>query len=143
MHGVAAAFWWLEVAAVTAKPLQQLEVLVAAMESSRWWCRQCNMLEEDGRMGLLARWWPSLAVEPGTPGTGEVAAGAGPPVIIKAAEEPGSPVYGMSVDSTWDSAAVLDVILFENVTKHIDKGRAMDVVYMDFSKAFDKVPHGR
>ena len=25
----------------------------------------------------------------------------------------------------------------------IDEGRAVDVVYMDFSKAFDKVPHGR
>ncbi|GCB63746.1 hypothetical protein scyTo_0000191 [Scyliorhinus torazame] len=24
----------------------------------------------------------------------------------------------------------------------IDAGRAVDVVYMDFSKAFDKVPHG-
>ena len=23
------------------------------------------------------------------------------------------------------------------------EGRAVDVVYMDFSKAFDKVPHGR
>ena len=32
---------------------------------------------------------------------------------------------------------------FEEVTKTIDKGRAVDVVYMDFSKAFDKVPHGR
>eukprot|EP00061_Rhincodon_typus_P013844 g40467.t1 len=26
--------------------------------------------------------------------------------------------------------------------KHIDEGRAVDVVYMDFSKAFDKVPYG-
>ena len=25
----------------------------------------------------------------------------------------------------------------------IDESRAVDVVYMDFSKAFDKVPHGR
>ena len=32
---------------------------------------------------------------------------------------------------------------FEEVTKMIDEGRAVDVVYMDFSKAFDKVPHGR
>jgi len=27
--------------------------------------------------------------------------------------------------------------------KMIVKGDAVDVVYMDFSKAFDKVPHGR
>ena len=32
---------------------------------------------------------------------------------------------------------------FEEVMKIIDEGRAADVVYMDFSKAFDKVPHGR
>ena len=32
---------------------------------------------------------------------------------------------------------------FKEVTKMIDEDRAMDVVYMDFSKAFDKVPHGR
>jgi len=25
----------------------------------------------------------------------------------------------------------------------IDEGRALDVVYIDFSKAFDKVTHGR
>jgi len=25
----------------------------------------------------------------------------------------------------------------------VDEGKAVDVVYMDFSKAFDKVPHGR
>ena len=27
--------------------------------------------------------------------------------------------------------------------KKVDEGSAVDVVYMDFSKAFDKVPHGR
>ena len=32
---------------------------------------------------------------------------------------------------------------FEGVTKKIDECSAVDVVYMDFSKAFDKVPHGR
>ena len=32
---------------------------------------------------------------------------------------------------------------FEHVTKCVDDGSAVDVVYMDFSKAFDKVPHGR
>ena len=30
---------------------------------------------------------------------------------------------------------------FEEVKKMIDEGRAVDVVYMDFSKAFDKIPH--
>jgi len=32
---------------------------------------------------------------------------------------------------------------FVEVTKYVDEGRAVDVVYMEFSKAFDKVPHGR
>ena len=32
---------------------------------------------------------------------------------------------------------------FEEVTKMIDEDRAVDIFYMDFSKAFDKVPHGR
>ena len=32
---------------------------------------------------------------------------------------------------------------FDKVTKQVDEGKAVDVVYMDFSKAFDKVPHGR
>eukprot|EP00061_Rhincodon_typus_P015190 g42725.t1 len=32
---------------------------------------------------------------------------------------------------------------FEEVTRRIDEGRAVDVIYMDFSKEFDKVPHGR
>eukprot|EP00061_Rhincodon_typus_P007882 g30008.t1 len=33
--------------------------------------------------------------------------------------------------------------LFEEVTKTIDEGRAVDIIYMDFRKASDKVPHGR
>eukprot|EP00061_Rhincodon_typus_P008165 g30545.t1 len=33
--------------------------------------------------------------------------------------------------------------LFEEVTKKIDDSRAVNIVYMDFSKAFDKVPHSR
>ena len=32
---------------------------------------------------------------------------------------------------------------FEHVTKCVDEGSEVDVVYMDFSKAFDKVPHGK
>eukprot|EP00061_Rhincodon_typus_P013114 g39283.t1 len=30
---------------------------------------------------------------------------------------------------------------FKEVTKVFDEGRAVDIVYMDFSKAFDKVSH--
>ena len=31
----------------------------------------------------------------------------------------------------------------EDVTSAIDEGKPVDVVYLDFSKAFDKVPHLR
>ncbi|CAM5148917.1 unnamed protein product [Eretmochelys imbricata] len=32
---------------------------------------------------------------------------------------------------------------FEGVDKHVDKGDPVDIVYLDFQKAFDKVPHQR
>ena len=32
---------------------------------------------------------------------------------------------------------------FEEITKWIDDGSPVDVVYLDFQKAFDKVPHQR
>ena len=31
----------------------------------------------------------------------------------------------------------------EQVTAALDRGKSVDVVYLDFAKAFDKVPHGR
>jgi hypothetical protein len=31
----------------------------------------------------------------------------------------------------------------EEVTKELDKGNAVDIIYLDFAKAFDKVPHRR
>src|SRR2546425_2979730 len=32
---------------------------------------------------------------------------------------------------------------FEEVTRNLDEGEAVDLVYLDFAKAFDKVPHHR
>ena len=32
---------------------------------------------------------------------------------------------------------------FEEITKWVDDGSSVDVVYLDFQKAFDKVPHQR
>ena len=44
----------------------------------------------------------------------------------------------------WGRSCLTDLTeFFEEVTKEIDEGRAVDVVYMDFSKKIDKVPHGR
>ena len=32
---------------------------------------------------------------------------------------------------------------FEEITKWVDDGSPVDVIYLDFQKAFDKVPHQR
>ena len=34
-------------------------------------------------------------------------------------------------------------IFFEEITKWIDEGSQVDIIYLDFRKAFDKVPHQR
>ena len=35
------------------------------------------------------------------------------------------------------------VCFFKEITKWVDDGSPVDVVYLDFQKAFDKVPHQR
>ena len=35
------------------------------------------------------------------------------------------------------------VMFFEEITKWVDEGPPADVIYLDFQKAFDKVPHQR
>eukprot|EP00061_Rhincodon_typus_P015388 g43029.t1 len=43
----------------------------------------------------------------------------------------------------WRSCLTNLIEFFEEVIKMIDEGKVVHVVYMVFSKAFDKVPHGR
>ena len=38
-------------------------------------------------------------------------------------------------------ARLILFLFFERVTSLVDAGNAVDIVYFDFSKAFDKVPH--
>ena len=35
------------------------------------------------------------------------------------------------------------LVFVEEVANYIDRGYPMDVIYLDFQKAFDKVPHKR
>ena len=35
------------------------------------------------------------------------------------------------------------LVFFEEVTKEIDDGNDVDLIYLDFAKAFDKVPYQR
>ena len=45
---------------------------------------------------------------------------------------------------TKGKSCLTNLLLFvEDVTKAIDEGKPMDVIYLDFSKAFDKVPPQR
>ena len=37
----------------------------------------------------------------------------------------------------------LIIRFFEEITKWVDEGSPVDVIYLDFQKAFDKVPHQR
>ena len=47
-------------------------------------------------------------------------------------------------DFTKGRSCLTNLLLFlEDVTKAIDEGKPMDMVYLDFSKALDKVPHQR
>ena len=34
-------------------------------------------------------------------------------------------------------------MFFEEITKLVNEGSPVDVIYLDFQKAFDKVPHQR
>ena len=34
-------------------------------------------------------------------------------------------------------------MFLEEITKWVDEGSPVDVIYLDFQKAFDKVPHQR
>ena len=40
-------------------------------------------------------------------------------------------------------SCLTNYVFFEEITKWVDEGSAVDVIYLDFQKAFDKVPHQR
>jgi len=43
-----------------------------------------------------------------------------------------------------NKSCLTNLLVFkEEVTNHIDYGYPVDVIYLDFQKAFDKVPHWR
>ena len=43
-----------------------------------------------------------------------------------------------------DRSCLTNILSFmESVTKNVDEGNPVDIVYLDFAKAFDKVPHVR
>ena len=38
---------------------------------------------------------------------------------------------------------IKSLVFMEEVTSYLDSGYPVDVIYLDFQKAFDKVPHHR
>ena len=36
-----------------------------------------------------------------------------------------------------------DIIYMDGVTRMLDEGKNVNIIYLDFAKAFDKVPHHR
>ena len=41
-------------------------------------------------------------------------------------------------------SCLTDILQFiETVTNYVDQGYPVDVIFLDFQKAFDKMPHGR
>jgi len=43
-----------------------------------------------------------------------------------------------------EKSCLINLLEFlEFISKHVDKGLPVDAIYLDFKKAFDKVPHGR
>ena len=47
------------------------------------------------------------------------------------------------MSSSKQSCLINLLVLLETVTDYIDKGYPVDALYLDFQKAFDKVPHCR
>ncbi|GAB0178664.1 hypothetical protein GRJ2_000331700 [Grus japonensis] len=62
-----------------------------------------------------------------------------PRVLRQLADGAAKPL-SMICEKSWQSGEVL-VAFYDRVTTSVDKGRATDVIYLDFCKAFDTVPH--
>ena len=54
------------------------------------------------------------------------------------------PIKGSRHGFTKDSSCLTNLLEFYEVVSYwVDEGMAVDIVYLDFKKAFDKVPHRR